>query len=108
MISFIIINLILPILLVILSSWVYDSIKDMRYQNAILLIMESREVRLSYFSEFFTLSKFSISITRLFYFLLLFRFLLSSDTHILRHDAFRRYCNLNGELSGECSYGIAH
>lgn len=52
MISFIIINLILPILLGILSSWVYDSIKDMRYQNAILLIMESREVRLSYFSEF--------------------------------------------------------
>ena len=47
MISFIIINLILPILLGILSSWVYDSIKDMRYQNAILLIMESREVRLS-------------------------------------------------------------
>nr|DAS23941.1 MAG TPA: hypothetical protein [Caudoviricetes sp.] len=36
---FIIINLILPILLGILSSWIYDSIKDMRYQNAILLIM---------------------------------------------------------------------
>lgn len=86
MILFIIINLILPILLGILSSWIYDSIKDKCYQNAILLIIESREVRLSYFSDFFTLSKFSIPITRPFYFLLLFRFLLSSDTHILHHD----------------------
>lgn len=39
MILFIIINLILPILLGILSSWIYDSIKDMCYQNAILLII---------------------------------------------------------------------
>lgn len=48
MITYILINVILPLLLGILSSWIYDSIKEKRYQNAILLIIESREMRLSF------------------------------------------------------------
>mgnify|MGYP001525979897 CR=1 FL=1 len=48
MIEFIILNLILPLLLGILSSWIYDSIKEKRYQNAILLIIEDREMRSSF------------------------------------------------------------
>ena len=48
MITYIFTNVILNILLSILSSWIYDSIKDKRYQNAILLIIESREMRLSF------------------------------------------------------------
>lgn len=48
MITYILINVILPLLLGILSSWIYDSIKEKRYQNAILLIIESREMQLSF------------------------------------------------------------
>lgn len=48
MIEFIILNLILPLLLGILSSWIYDSIKEKRYQNAILLIIEDRISRSSF------------------------------------------------------------
>lgn len=39
MISFIFFNLILAICINIFSAWLYDSIKEKRYQNAILLII---------------------------------------------------------------------
>lgn len=39
MMAYTFINVILPLLLGILSSWIYDSIKEKRYQNAILLII---------------------------------------------------------------------
>lgn len=45
---FMILNLILPICVNVLSAWIYDSIKEKRYQNAILLIIEDREKRPSF------------------------------------------------------------
>lgn len=39
MISFIFFNLILAICINLFSAWLYDSIKEKRYQNAILLII---------------------------------------------------------------------
>lgn len=48
MMTYIFINVILPLLLGILSSWIYDSIKEKRYQNAILLIIEDCEMQPSF------------------------------------------------------------
>ena len=41
-------NIILSMFINILSSWIYDSIKEKRYQNAILLMIEGRVLQPSF------------------------------------------------------------
>lgn len=49
MLFYVLNNIIIPILLGVLSAWMYDSIKLLYYQNAILLfIKENRKLRFSF------------------------------------------------------------